>query len=235
MALGGAPPHPSAPAPTSSLTLFLAALVAPVFGALLYRVLHGRSRAVRLVDGFVYVTVPLLVAVQVLPEVVEQGAPALLLVVAAGAFVPTAFELASRSLARHTDDLAILVTLFGLILHEALEGAALAPVGDPVEPAFAAAVILHRIPVGLILWWLVRPRHGIPVASAAVGSLVLGTLGGGLLAAELSAPAHGEGLHLLEAFVAGMLLHVVFHQGRHDHTHDDHHHDDPHHAHGHPH
>ena len=183
----------------------------------------------RLVDGFVYVVVPVLVAIQVLPEVIAERAPSLLLFVAAGAFLPTTFELASRSLARHTDDLAIVVTLLGLVLHEVLEGAALAPVGDPVEPAFAAAVILHRIPVGLILWWLVRPRHGIPLASAAVGSLVLATLMGGLLATRVSLPAHGGGLHFFEAFVAGTLLHVVFHQGRHDHAHHDH--DDPHHHH----
>lgn len=221
--------RPLHPRTGPTLSFFLAALVAPVLGALLYRTLHGKNRAVRLVDGFVYVAVPILVAIQVLPEVIEERAPSLLLFVAAGAFLPTTFELASRSLARHTDDLAIVVTLLGLILHEVLEGAALAPVGDPVEPAFAAAVILHRIPVGLILWWLVRPRHGIPMASAAVGSLVFATLLGGLLATRISLPAHGEGLHLFHAFVAGTLLHVVFHQGRHDHAHHDH--DHPHHTH----
>jgi hypothetical protein len=212
------------------LIYFLAALVAPVVGALLYRSLHGRNRAVRLVDNFVYVAVPSLVVIQILPDVIAERAPLLLLVVAAGAFLPTVFELASRSLARHTDDLAIVVTLTGLVLHELLEGAALVPAGDPVEAAFAWAVILHRVPVGLIVWWLVRPRHGIPMASAAVGALVLATLVGGLVGLELSGPIHGEGLHYFEAFVAGTLLHVVFHQGRHDHAHGDGHvHSDHHH------
>lgn len=212
------------PAPPSGLIYFLAALVAPVVGALLYRSLHGRNRAVQLVDGFVYVAVPALVAVQILPDVIVERAPLVLLVVAAGAFVPTLFEIASRSLARHTDDMAIVVTLSGLVVHEVLEGAALAPGGDPVEAAFAWAVILHRVPVGLIVWWLVRPRHGIPMASAAVGALVLATLVGGVVGLELAGPIHGEGFHYLEAFVAGTLLHVVFHQGRHDHDHTDHHH-----------
>ena len=212
------------------MTYFLAALFAPVVGALLYRTLHGRNRAVRLVDGFVYVAVPSLVAVQILPDVIAERAPLLLVVVAAGAFLPTVFELASRSVSHHADDLAIVVTLAGLFFHELLEGAALAPAGEPVEPAFAWAVILHRVPVGLILWWLVRPRHGIPMASAAVGALVLATLVGGLVGLELSGPIHGEGLHYFEAFVAGTLLHVVFHQGRHDHDHDDGHaHADHHH------
>ena len=38
-----------------------AALLAPVMGAALYHVLHSRAAAVRIVDGFVYVAVPLLV------------------------------------------------------------------------------------------------------------------------------------------------------------------------------
>lgn len=210
----------------------LAALAAPVAGAFLYRSLHARRRAVRIVDGFVYVAVPVLVAIQVLPKVVAEGAPILLLVVAAGALAPNVLERASRPLARYTDDLTIVVTLAGLVLHEALEGAALVPGADPVDPAFAWAVILHRVPVGLVMWWLVRPRHGIALASAAIASLSLATLAGAFVGHELAGSAHGPGFELFEAFVAGTLLHVVFHQGRHDHDHGhDHAHDsddDPH-------
>ena len=204
---------------TSRVIYFLLALGAPVLGALLYRTLHRHERAFRLVDGFVYVAVPSLVAIQVLPEVWGGGGPGVLLLVAAGALVPTVLERASRPLAKHTDDLTILVTLGGLVLHEALEGAALAPTEAGVDPAFAWAVIFHRVPVGLIIWWLVRPRHGIPLAAAAVSSLVFATLGGALVGREFSGSIHGAGFELFEAFVAGTLLHVVFHQGRHDHDH----------------
>jgi len=214
----------------------VAALIAPVVGALLYRSLHGKARAVKLVDGFVYVSVPALVAFQVLPDVIRERAPLLLVMVAAGALLPTLFERASRSLEQHTDNMAILVTLFGLVLHEALEGAALVPHGEPVDPAFAWAVILHRASVGLIIWWLVRPRHGIPLATAAVGSLVLATLLGAFVGHELFGHTHPEGFEYFEAFVAGTLLHVVFHQGRHDHDHDRHGHSHDHgHGHGHDH
>ncbi|MDZ7781006.1 MAG: hypothetical protein U5R14_13885 [Gemmatimonadota bacterium] len=201
------------------VTYFAAALASPILGVLLYRSLHGRDRAVRLVDGFVYVAVPVLVAIQVLPEAIEDRAPWLLLVVAAGALVPTAFERASRSLADYTDNLTILVSLSGLIVHAGLEGALLAPGVSPIDPAFGWAVVLHRIPLGLVIWWLVRPRHGTALAAAAVGSLVLATLVGAFVGGELSGHSHGSGFEYLEAFVAGTLLHVVFHQGRHDHTH----------------
>lgn len=202
------------------MTYLIGALVAPVLGALLYRSLHRRDRAVRLVDGFVYVAVPALVALQVIPHSLEEGSPVILLLVAGGAIVPSLFERASHLLERYTDDLAILVGLSGLLLHEILEGAAFAPLGSPVDPVFGWAVILHRVPAGLIVWWLVRPRHGIPLAALAVGSLVVATLGGFLVGNELLGPVHGPGIERYQAFVSGTLLHVIFHRGRHDHTHD---------------
>lgn len=206
------------------MTYLAASLATPILGALLYRSLHGRNRAVRLVDGFVYVAVPALVAVQVVPHALEERSLLMLAMVALGALVPTAFERASRSLSEHTDNLAIVVGISGLMIHAGLEGAALVPTAEAVDPAFGWAVVLHRIPVGLIVWWLVRPRHGIPLAMVAVGSLVGATLVGAFVGTELTGQAHGPGFELFEAFVAGTLLHVVFHQGRHDHAHDHHDH-----------
>ena len=211
------------------MTYFIFALVAPVIGAMLYRSLHRRDRAVRLVDGFVYFAVPALIAVQIIPHLIEERSALLLVLVAAGAVVPSLFERASRLLERYTDDLAILVGLSGLLVHEALEGAAFAPLGSSVDPAFAWAVILHRVPAGLVIWWLVRPRHGIPLAAVAVGSLVVATLAGFLVGNELLGPVHGPGVERYQALVSGTLLHVIFHRGRHDHAHDPdryHHHDD---------
>lgn len=202
------------------MTYFIGVLLAPVIGAMLYRSLHRRDRAVHLVDGFVYFAVPALVAVQIIPHVIEERSGLLLVLVAAGAAVPSLVERASHLLERYTDDLAILVGLSGLLVHEALEGAAFAPLGSTVDPAFAWAVILHRVPAGLVIWWLIRPRHGIPLAAVAVGSLVVATLAGFLVGNELLGPVHGPGVERYQAFVSGTLLHVIFHRGRRDHTHD---------------
>lgn len=218
------PRAPSLPNPFADanerVTYFTAALATPVLGVLLYRSLHGRDRAVRLVDGFVYLAVPVLIAIQILPVAIATRAPWLLAMVAVGALVPTAFERASRLFAEHTDNLAILVGLSGLVVHAALEGTTLAPGAGPIDPALGWAIVLHRIPVGLVIWWLVRPRHGVTLAAMAVGSLVVATLVGAFVGTELSGHGHEAGFEYLEAFVAGTLLHVVFHQGRHDHAHE---------------
>ena len=87
---------------------------------------------------------------------------------------------------------------------------------------FALAVILHRIPVSLVIWWLIRPRPGRWAAIAGVATIVFATLVGYLLGAGLLGGEHGSGVEYYQAFVSGTLVHVVFHQGRHDHAHHDH-------------
>jgi hypothetical protein len=198
----------------------VAALAAPILGPVIYGWLHDRPSAVRLVDGFVYVAVPALVAWQVLPHAWDTKSFVPIVMLGLGLLVPTVFERASRALETHTDNLALVVGLSGLVLHALLEGAAFGPGDGDIPVPFALAAILHRIPVGLVIWWLIRPRHGVGLASTGVFAVVLATLGGYVLGAGLAGADHGAGVTLYQAFVSGSLMHVVFHQGRHDHTHE---------------
>lgn len=205
----------------------VAAVVAPILGPVLYATLHPRARWERVVDGFVYLAVPVLVGLQILPLVIGERSALPVLLLAGGLLVPSAFERASRFLAEHTDRAALAVGLSGLAVHVLLEGAAL-PSATSGDLAFGVAVVLHRVPVGLVLWWLVCPRWGASRGALAVGALIALTVVGYAAGASL-AVLHGPRTELYQAFVAGSLLHVVFHQGRADHAHDhtarDHEHD----------
>jgi zinc transporter ZupT len=202
------------------MAYLIAALVAPLAGPLLYGVLHDRPVAARVLDRAIYVLVPLLVAWQILPEAWERRSPWPLVAVTVGVLVPTWIERASHALSHRTDSVALVVGLSGLLLHSLLEGAALAPL-DPGAAglALALAVTLHRVVEGLVVWWLIRPRYGAAAAAAGI-ALLLGATGGGFtLGLELLSGVETQGVALYQAFVAGSLVHVVFHQGRHDHTH----------------
>jgi hypothetical protein len=125
---------------------------------------------------------------------------------------------------RQVHAVAILVSLAGLLLHMALDGVALHGDGDDHHHLLGVGVVLHRIPVGIALWGLVRPRFGnaagwtalfaggaATVAGAALGDAALGILG-------------SNALGLFQAFVAGALMHVLVHvkegeDGAHDHSH----------------
>ena len=147
-----------------------AALAAPVLGAMFYGALHPRPAATRLVDGLVYLAVPILVALQVLPQSWDARELLSLVAVAGGAGLYFVLERVSRALAAHADNVAILVALSGLVLHAFLEGAALVP-GRDSDAFFVYAVVLHRLPIGLVIWWLIgRGTEGRPRPSAS-GSL----------------------------------------------------------------
>ena len=193
-----------------------AAIAAPAVGALLYGWLHNRPATVRIFDRFMYLAVPALVAWQVVPHAWAEYGLLALLVLALGMATPYLIERVSRALAPHTDNIAILGGLSGLGLHAFLEGAAL----TPERTGVAAAVILHRMPVGLVIWWMLRPRHGFAAGALGIAGIGVATLAGYAAGAEL---LHGSGVELYQAFVGGSLLHVVFHQSRQDHPHDRHH------------
>lgn len=190
-------------------------LAAPVVGAFLYRWLHDRPGAARVVDVFMYVAVPALVVWQVIPYAWAGYGVLAIVVFVLGAGTPAIIEFVSHRLAPHTDNLALLAGLSGLALHVFLEGAALVSTGVQIAPA----VILHRIMVGLMIWWLLRPRHGFGGALLGIGVILVATVAGYAVGARVFEDGRG-GVELYQAFVGGSLLHVVFHQVRHDHSHE---------------
>jgi hypothetical protein len=123
------------------LIYLIAASVAPIAGPLLYRVLHGHPKAVRLVDGSVYLAVPALLAWQVGHLALEQSTLLVLSAAAAGLAVPSLAEQISHALHRHTDKLALIMGVSGLVLHALLEGAALASGETGVDLAFGLAIV----------------------------------------------------------------------------------------------
>ena len=197
----------------------IAVAFAPLLAPVLYRVLHDRPSAMETFDKFVYLAVPILVGWQVLPHAWEEQNALLILALTCGVILPIVIERGFQSVADETDNLAIAAGLSGLALHALLEGAALIPGSPDPDTPLVAAIILHRIPMSLVIWWLIFPRFGTKKAAAGIGLLVLATLAGYSLGSEFLSGLQGDGPALYQAFVSGSLIHVVFHQGRHDHDH----------------
>ena len=194
----------------------ISALLAPLAGVLIYVTMHHQARTVRLLDTAVIVALPLLVAVQVLPHAWGERSLVPVVMVALGAGLVALVERLSHTLARYTDDATILFAVLGISVHALLEGSALTA---GASPAFVLAVVAHRVTLGLLIWWLVVPRHGTRAAAAGVAAILAATVAGYVVGTGVMADLAFVDSHLLEAFVAGTLLHVVLHQGREDHRH----------------
>jgi uncharacterized protein len=166
--------------------------------------------------------------IQILPEILESVGWLATIPLAIGLLGPTVFERWMKSLANPAHLAVRHLVVVGLALHEFLDGLALRVPSLPgaIAPeALSLAIVIHRLTLGLVVWWLTRPRFGVLGAALALGFMaaatVLGYCAGGVLTGGLDA----RELALFEALVAGSLLHVVVHQ--HEGHRDDHDHQHP--------
>ena len=196
----------------SSFSYLVAAGLAPVVAPLVFFLLRERQGPFRFLDGFVMLAVPGLVFLHVVPESIEHRDLVLALALVAGLLAPGTLERLTRDVAHRTDRLALVLGISGLALHAILEGAAITPLAGADDLGLALAIVLHRIPVGIAVWWLVRDVYNDGWAILAVLSVAVLTAGGYAGGSTLVDVMGGRGVELYTAFVSGTLVHVAFHQ-----------------------
>ena len=220
------------------MLLLVLSIVALAAGPLLATVASRRPWTIDLADGFVVVAVGGLVVIHVIPSSVEIGGPWALAAALAGLVTPLVLERFERgATTRGRSALVSSIVLLGVIVHAALDGAAMTELGNAsAARALAVSVVVHRVPVGLAIWWLVRPARGLVPAIVLLliegGGGILGFFFGGHLLSGPLAPH----LSLFQAALAGALLHVLAHHApspatphganshhEHVHGHDEHH------------
>ncbi len=193
--------------------MLAASVAALVLGPLLYVIARRARPLFELIDGFVLVAVLGLALLEIIPNGLEKAGPWALLAVVVGVLAPRAF---ARGLDGGSSRRAwAFIALLGMAVHAFTDGLAVAGTHHVDEShALEWAIILHRIPVGLAIWWMLasRPEDGQRSALVALGTIaaasVAGFYGGGALIEHSGGPALG----LLEAAVGGLLLHVVAHR-----------------------
>jgi uncharacterized membrane protein YraQ (UPF0718 family) len=201
------------------ILLLVASIVPLALGPLLVRWMRPAPWAQSALDSFVLVSIGGLALLHILPQCFEVGG----WLAVAGAFVglaaPTWAERAIQSVGGGSWRRPILlVALLALLVHATLDGVALA--GSAARQAYAqalaAAVIVHRVPVGIGLWWFVRTRVGLRAAIATLAVELTGTMAGFFLGDLATRGVTSHALAVFQALVAGSLLHVIV---GHSHTH----------------
>lgn len=200
----------------SSSYIYLFASVGVLFlGPVVYRTWRHKPSLLALLDGFVLGGVGGLVLFDVLPHAVEEASWMAVLAAGIGLLGPFAAERSRFKALRGTHSLVLLVSMLGIAIHGMLDGAALAPLvvaGREGSDMLSMAVVLHRVPVGIAVWWIVRPSAGRLWAFATLGAIALATVVGFGLSSFFAAGLHGSGSAILQALVGGALLHVVLHR-----------------------
>ena len=194
------------------LHLLLASLLSLFLGSLIYHLARAHGRMQTLLDGFIFVTMPGVLVLGILLPVLSRGQWEVVFFGLAGALAPS---LTNRFFPKGADRAhvaALLLGLLGLGVHAATDGAAF---GTRASGAAAngdllsLSIILHRLPVGFFIWWLLRPAYGARKAAGALVSIMLATGLGFFWDSGALAGLHGQGVDSFQAFAAGLLIHVV--------------------------
>ncbi|ACY19298.1 permease [Haliangium ochraceum] len=197
--------------------LLVTSVLALAIGPVLYRAAGAARWALSALDGFIMVAVAGLVVVHIVPHSVALAGPWALGLALLGFLGPGMIERYLHRAARTTHLATLVLACIGLMAHALFDGAALGSAAhghghDHEGSLLAIAVVLHRLPVGVTIWWLLRPASGLLVAAATLTGLGVATVAGYGLAGALAAHMDAAWVGMLQCLVAGSLLHVVVHR-----------------------
>jgi len=201
--------------------LLAASVAVLLVGPLTYGLAGHAARALKVLEFVVIVSVGALLLLHIVPEIFATMGWVAAVPLIIGMLGPSLVERLLAGLERQAHLALILLVLVGLAVHALLDGIALAlpsahEHGGAADPSLPIAVVLHRIPVSLLVWWLVRPRFGVVAASIVLGVEGCGAILGYFTAAAIAVHVHSPVIGALQALVAGSILHVLV--DRHDYS-----------------
>ena len=193
-----------------TLVLSIAALL---LGPAIYAAGRQNRMARRFLDGLILVSIAVIIAVHVVPEAVQHGGKLAFVIILIGLAFPLLLERLFRSATETAHLFIVALAAAGLLIHAVIDGVALLPENGT---SLAYAIVLHRLPVGMAIWCVVRPNFGT-VTAVSVFALVIGaTVAGYFVGASVLELAETRTVALLQAFISGSLIHVViFRHGHH--------------------
>ncbi|MCL1067722.1 metal transporter [Shewanella olleyana] len=199
----------------------VASCIALLFGPLFYRYFSSGSGLQKGLDGFIFVSLGGLVLIHILPELLHHGGILTLLFVVLGLWGPTASERLFHRYSDITHNVTLTLGIGGLLLHTITDGGAMVLAQQEGNSILLAlGVIMHRLPVGVAIWWLLKPQVGTRWASAVLAAMMVLTGIGYFAGEQLLQHLSIDNTVYLQAFVTGSILHVVLHQP-HGHSDDD--------------
>ncbi|MGM0562796.1 MAG: hypothetical protein ACQES2_00560 [Pseudomonadota bacterium] len=202
------------------MLLFVLSSLALVAGPLISFYTRHHPRLIASLNGLAMVAVLAGIALHILPDSVEVAGWWVLLLAAAGFVLPSLIEHILSRAAATVHRATLLLAVLGLGLHASLDGLALThgayTLSSGVLPAI---VVLHRLPVGQLIWALLQPAFGRKTAAGVLLFLVAFTGLGVLVGERIEFLLHGVLFAWFQAFIAGALVHVMlFRSHAHDHA-----------------
>lgn len=192
--------------------MLLLSLITLFAGPLLFQWMSSNHPLARTLDRLIVVVLVLLVVVLLIPDIVEPlgwSAPAWLFI---GYLLPGLLERLIRRAAQTLHLLSLYVALIGLLLHAVLDGAGLAGSELRDDGGLAAAIILHRFGMGLMLWLIMQPAFGNRIAWATLFAMAAATITGFEFSERLLPYAGDSLIAAVQGVIVGTIIHSLVHR-----------------------
>jgi uncharacterized protein len=192
--------------------------LALALGPLLVWLARTNASATVALDSFCLLTVSGFALLHLLPESAHQAGWLVLPLALIGFLLPAVAERTIHHGHAGMRRTVLLLALLGIAAHATLDGLLLA--GDfavqddghgHTHELTAWAIILHRIPEGIGIWWIVPRTLGVMPAIVISAVSISATLFGYFLGGEVLTDTSQRGLAMLQSLLVGSLLHVVLH------------------------
>ena len=188
-------------------------------GPLMVWLLRSHAWSTVALDSFCLITVSGFVLLHLLPESVAQAGWMVLPLALLGFVLPSIAERTLHQGHQGMRRVVIFLAVLGVAAHTILDGLFLNLGGDAhqghghkiTHELTAWAVILHRIPEGLGIWWIVPRTLGVLPAVVLTVASISGTLFGYFMGESVLTNGSQNALALLQSLLVGSPLHVVLH------------------------
>ncbi len=199
--------------------LLFFSLLALLLGPLLVWIARFQASSTVSLDAFCLVTVSGFALLHLLPESAAQAGWLVLPLALVGFLLPAVAERTLHHGHAGMRKTVLFLAVLGITAHATLDGLLLAGDGHVVDQVHnghtheltAWAIILHRIPEGIGIWWIVPRTLGLwPAIGITAVSIAATSFGFGLGETVLDDQSQ-RGLAMLQSLLVGSLLHVVLH------------------------
>ena len=193
--------------------MLLLSLVTLFAGPLLYQWMSGAHRIAATLERIVVAALIGLVVLLLVPDILEPLGPAALGLLLLGYILPGLLEKLVKRAAQGLHLASLFLALAGLMFHALLDGAGLAGSELRQTSGLAAAIILHRFGVGLMLWMIMEPAFGKRMAWLTLIAIAAVTIIG-FEFSERFLPLAGDSLIAgIQGIIIGTIVHSLVHRG----------------------
>ena len=188
-------------------------------GPLMVYLLRASAWSTVALDSFCLITISGFALLHLLPESAEQAGWLVLPLALTGFVLPSIAERTIHHGDANVRKTVLALAICGIAAHAVLDGLFLEAGGHAhdghahagTHELTAWAVILHRVPEGLGIWWIVPRTLGNRAALWITGASVAATMFGYFLGGHVLTEDSQNALALLQSLLVGSLLHVVLH------------------------